>query len=60
MSLSVIDVSDIPNISLTDEVVIVGKQKKSEITFEEIAKHSGTINEEIAAVISPKILRKYI
>lgn len=59
MNFSMIDVSKIQDIKAFDEVVIVGKQGKSIISFEEIASNSGTINEEIVTSISPLIPRFY-
>lgn len=57
MSQSMIDISNIPGVALDSEIVIIGKQKNAEISFEEIAERTGTINEEIATSISPKIPR---
>lgn len=59
MSQTMVDVSHIPNISLDDDVVIIGKQGDNMITFEEIAFKAKTINEEIATSISSKIPRIY-
>lgn len=60
MSQTMIDVSGIPNISIADEIVIVGEQRDKIITFEDIARRAKTINEEIATSISSEIPRIYI
>lgn len=56
MHLSMIDVTRIKNVSEEEEIIICGSQKKEIITPEEIAKNSGTINEEIVTSISSNIL----
>jgi len=59
MNMFVVDVSHIKNVVEGDEVVILGRQGKEEITAEEIAQNIGTINYEITTHISsllPKII----
>lgn len=60
MSQTMIDVSNIPDISVDDEVVILGKQGDKIITFEDVALKVKTINEEIVTSISSEIPRIYI
>lgn len=60
MNFTMIDITKLKNVKIYDEVVMIGKQKNSRITLEEIANLSGTINEEIATSISALIPRKYI
>jgi alanine racemase len=57
MDMAIIDISDIPNAKPGDEVVILGKQGKSEITAEEMAELSGTINYEVVTRINPLLPR---
>lgn len=60
MNMVVVDVSNIKDVLPEDEVVILGKQDKNEITAEQIAKESGTINYEATTRISallPRIVR---
>ncbi len=57
MNMMVIDVSNINNIIVEDEAVILGKQNKEEITVEEVAQKTGTINYEIITRINPLIPR---
>ena len=60
MNMMVVDISNIKDVAPEDEVVILGKQNKSEITAEQIAKESNTINYEATTRISallPRIIR---
>lgn len=47
MCLTTVDVTDIPEVEPDDEVVLLGKQGDQEITADEIAAETGTINYEI-------------
>lgn len=60
MNFTMIDVTMLKTLKLYDEVVIIGRQRNSCITLEEVASISGTINEEIVTSISALIPRKYI
>ena len=53
MNMFVVDINHLKNVSVEDEVVILGKQKKDEITAFEMAEKIGTINYEITTRISP-------
>jgi len=57
MDLSMIDVTDIPNVKKGDEVIIFDN---TNITVEELAELCGTISYEIISTISPRIPRVYI
>lgn len=57
MEKTTINVSNIPDVSIGDEVVLLGKQDKDEITADEIAHWLGTINYEIVTTILPRIPR---
>ena len=52
MNMFVVDVTHVPQIKAEDEVVLLGRQGKQEITAEEMAKKLGTINYEITTRIS--------
>jgi alanine racemase len=64
MNNIVIDVTDIPNVHLEDEVVLLGKQGDVEITSEMFASWADTINYEIptrvAIHVNMHIERKFI
>ncbi len=59
MNFTMIDVTKI-SAKVYDEVVLIGRQKSSSITLEELAILSRTINEEIVTVISALVPRKYL
>jgi alanine racemase len=60
MDMIVIDVTDIKGISSLDEVVIIGKQGKNEITGEELADIVDMSPYELVTRINPLIKRFYI
>lgn len=60
MNMIMVDVTNIKNVELEDEVVLLGKQGDEEISAEEIAGKLETINYEIVSRISPLIPRKYV
>lgn len=57
MNVIMADVTDIPNVEVKDEVVLLGKQGSDEITAEEIATWANTINYEVTTRINEKIPR---
>lgn len=58
MNMTIVDLTDIPRAKLFDEVVLLGKQNKDEITADEIAAKIGTINYEVVTRINPLIQRR--
>lgn len=60
MDQFMVDVTEIPDVSVGDEVVLIGKQGKEEITATEIADLTGTINYEITCSISKRVPRIYL
>lgn len=59
MDLVTIDVTDIPEVSPGDEVVLLGTQRGETITPEEIASKIGTISWEVFCSISARVPRVY-
>lgn len=59
MDLTLVDVSDIPNVSAFDEAVIFGKQGDSSISPCELASLAGTISYELLTSISKRVPRTY-
>ena len=51
MNMIMVDITNIPNIKIEDEVILIGKQGKNLITAEDIAEWSGTINYEVVTRI---------
>jgi len=57
MDMTIVDVSEIENINIGDEVVIVGESGDKRITFGDIANIVGTISYEIMCGISKRVVR---
>lgn len=60
MDMITIDVSDIKNVKAGDEVVLIGKPGKTEITADEFADYAGTSCYEVVTRINPKIQRVFM
>ena len=60
MDMCMVDVSDIPDVALDDEVVIIGRQGEEEISADEVAELCGTISYEILCGISARVPRLYL
>lgn len=60
MNMIMVDVTNIPGVKTEDEVALIGKQGKNELTAEEIAQKLGTINYEIVTRINPLLPRKVV
>ncbi|KPK68240.1 hypothetical protein AMJ82_08740 [candidate division TA06 bacterium SM23_40] len=60
MDLTMVDVTEIPGVSVDDEVVLLGTDGNEEITADELARLSGTISYEIIARIGPRVPRVYM
>ncbi len=57
MNMMVVDISHIHDISIEDEVILIGKQHENEITADELANLANTNNLEIISRISPILPR---
>ncbi len=57
MNLMMVDVTEIKSTQLYDEVILIGRSKDDSVTAEQLGAWSGTINYEILARISSKIVR---
>lgn len=66
MDMCMVDVTDVPNVELGDEVVLIGTQRGRDghrdepITLDELATWAGTIPYEIACAISKRVPRVYV
>lgn len=60
MDWTIIDVSDILNVKLEDEVVIIGEKDGLRISAEELARNSGTISYEITCGINRRVPKIYV
>jgi alanine racemase len=57
MNMIMVDVTNIPDVSLEDQVVLLGRQGGDSISAETLAGKIGTINYEVVARINPLIPR---
>lgn len=55
-----IDVSNIPDVKIEDEVVLLGRQNNEVISAEQIAGWAQTINYEVVSRINPMLTRKIV
>jgi alanine racemase len=60
MDLTMIDVTSVENVTVGDEVVIIGAQGDDAITLEELAEKAGTVSYEILCNISSRVPRLYV
>ncbi len=60
MDQCMIDVTDVPNVKLGDEVVLMGKQGDLEILADEIGEKTGTINYEIVCAFGQRLPKVYV
>lgn len=60
MNLTMVDVTDIPQVALEDEVVLLGADGAERISAETLAAWAGTINYEMVSRISPLIERRVV
>ena len=57
MDMMMINITNIKNVKILDEVIIIGKQENEEISLREISKWTTTIQDDIITKISKKIKR---
>ena len=60
MDWTILDVSDVSNVKVDDEVILIGEQNDLKITAEELAKLTDTISYEITCGINRRVTRKYV
>ncbi|OGR08244.1 MAG: alanine racemase [Deltaproteobacteria bacterium RIFOXYB12_FULL_58_9] len=59
MDLCLADVTDIPNVAIDDEVVILGKQGDDEVSVYRLAEWAGTIPYEIVCAVGNRVPREH-
>ena len=57
MNLTMVDATDIPDVAVGDEAVLIGKQGDETISAEYLARLVGTINYEIVTRAAPRAPR---
>lgn len=60
MDQCMVDVTDVPDVKIGDECIIMGTDGVNEVTAEEIAKATGTINYEICCAFGQRLPKVYI
>jgi len=60
MDMIMADVTDVSDVRLGDEAVLIGRQGAEEISADEVAEVQGTISYEILSRISPRVPRVYL
>ena len=60
MDWTIVDVTDIANVKLEDEVVIIGEQNDLTIETEDLARDTGTISYEITCGINRRVPKIYV
>lgn len=60
MDQCMVDVSEVPNVKLSDEVIIMGSDGVNSITADDIADATGTINYEICCAFGQRLPKVYI
>ena len=60
MDMAVVDVTNVKNVKVGDEVVLIGKQVKEEVTADELGKLAGTSCYEIVTRLNPLIKKYYL
>jgi alanine racemase len=60
MDITLIDVTDVPGVSLHDQVTLLGSHGALSITAEDLAESAGTISYEITCGISARVPRTYL
>ncbi|MGI8639213.1 MAG: alanine racemase [Pyrinomonadaceae bacterium] len=60
MDWTILDVTDVQDVKVNDEVILIGEQNGLKITAEELAKLNDTISYEITCGINRRVTRKYV
>ncbi|MEO7505912.1 MAG: alanine racemase C-terminal domain-containing protein, partial [Pyrinomonadaceae bacterium] len=60
MDLTMVDVTDIPDVELHDTVTLLGQSNGPAVTAEEIATLTGTLSYEVTCGISERVPRMFV
>lgn len=60
MDMTMVDATDLPDVRVGDEGVLIGRQGDEEISADEVAALQGTISYEILSRIGPRVPRVYL
>jgi alanine racemase len=57
MDVTVVNISEIPNVSLGDVATLIGSDQDEQITVDDVAAQADTISYEILTGLSPRLPR---
>lgn len=57
MNLSMVDITEVSKVKNGDEVILIGRQDRTRVTVDELARIIGTINYEVVTRINPQLTR---
>lgn len=60
MDLTIIDVTNVPEVEVDDEVVLIGARDGLAVTAEDLAKTAGTLSYEVTCGVSSRVPRVYL
>lgn len=60
MDLTLVDVTNVPNVKLNDEVVLLGESAGQSVTAEYLAKTAGTLSYEVTCGIGSRVPRVFV
>jgi alanine racemase len=60
MDLTLIDVTNVPDVKLGEEVILLGQDERNSVTAEDLAKIAGTLSYEVTCGISERVPRFYV
>ncbi|MBM4307324.1 MAG: alanine racemase [Deltaproteobacteria bacterium] len=60
MDLIMADVTNVPGVSKGDEVILIGRQGREQITADEVARKIGSIPYEVLCLIGKRVPRMYV
>ena len=60
MDMTMVDVTGLQEVRVGDEVVLIGRQGREELTADEVAEAQGTISYEVLCRIGPRVPRVYL
>ena len=60
MDWTILNVSEIKNVKVNDEVILIGESDELKVSSEELAKQTNTISYEITCGINRRVQRKYV
>lgn len=58
MEKTILNVTDVPNVTIGDEVVLLGRQGEATLSADDIARRLGTISYEVVCGILPRVPRR--